>query len=147
MVVWRDTLTKKPSHLTDIDNNKSFVVEQLSTLRPSRFDTPEDAKEREERVNKYTEQKFCDTSHCPDSKTPLDAGKQTLFVNAAIKGDEDMPIQLPWLVELRLPRADVRSEAGESGTEGADMTKVGKKRAVEVDQFDVEKRGSKRRRT
>ena len=27
MVTWRETLAEKPSHLTDIDNNKSFIVE------------------------------------------------------------------------------------------------------------------------
>ncbi|KAI5863936.1 ser/Thr protein phosphatase family protein [Durotheca rogersii] len=108
MVTWRETLSEKPSHLTDIDNSRSFVIEQLNTLQRGKFDTPEDAKRKEEKVRKYAEQKFCGASYCYGDRTVPEAGKQTLFVNASVKGDEDMPIQLPWLVELELPKVATR---------------------------------------
>lgn len=46
MVTWREKLTERPSHFTDIDNNKSFVIEQLSAMQSGRFDTPEDTKRK-----------------------------------------------------------------------------------------------------
>lgn len=113
MITWREKLTKIPSHFTDIDNDKSFVIEDLRAMQNGRFDTPEDAKQKEEKATKYAAQKFCDTSHCDGDAVVLEPGKQTLFVNASIKGDEDMPVQLSWLVELGLPKTNIIKEPNE----------------------------------
>ena len=48
----------------------------------------------------------CDTSHWCGDANPLEWGKQTLFVNAAIQGDNEMPSHLPWLVDLELPKSN-----------------------------------------
>ncbi|KAJ6443596.1 Ser/Thr protein phosphatase [Purpureocillium lavendulum] len=105
LVTWRDTTTEQPSHLTDIDNEQSTAIESLSTLRPGKFDTPETASIKEAKVRRYADQKSCRTRHCSDDDNPLIAGRQTLFVNAAIQGDDQMPLHPPWLVTLELPRS------------------------------------------
>lgn len=144
MVTWREILSEKPSHLTDIDNDKSFIIEQLSTLQEGKFDTPEDVKAKQEKVNKYAEHKFCHTSHCHGDKAALDIGKQTLFVNASIKGDEDMPIQPPWLVELDLRKAVVNDKSIDAG--GVERATVGKKRTINEEIASVEEPSPKQKR-
>lgn len=103
MVTWQEQTSEQPSCLTDVDNEKSRVLETLSTLQPSKGDTPGVAREKAEKLQRYTEQRCCSTSHCRDDEMPLAAGRQTLFVNAAIEGSEEMPVHLPWLIELELP--------------------------------------------
>ncbi|KAL9006210.1 MAG: hypothetical protein Q9188_001034 [Gyalolechia gomerana] len=106
LVTWRDHLTETPSHFTDIDNDKSIVVEKLTGLRPSKFDLPEIRQEKVEKVERFREDRCCVSSHCTRDPDPLEHDKQTLFVNAAIEGTEEHPLQLPWYVEFELPRAD-----------------------------------------
>ncbi len=103
LVTWRDETRESPSHLTDIDNENSVVIENLTRLRGSKFDTPETLEEKLERRELYRRERCCRTSHCSGDEHSLRWGEQTLFVNAAIQGD---PIQLPWLLELDLPKAD-----------------------------------------
>lgn len=90
LVTWRENVSSQPSHLTDIDEEKSVLVERLSAIREKA-----DAKNLE----CYT------TSHCSDDPIPLKPGSQTLFVNAAIQGSYPLPIQPPWLVDIELPAA------------------------------------------
>lgn len=105
LVSWRDPISEKPSHFTDIDNDKSVVLEKLGNLHPRKFDTPERASEKREKLRNYQLQRYCGTSHCHDDTYPLQHGTQTLFVNAAIPGHEDDSFNLPWLVAIELPRA------------------------------------------
>ncbi|KAL8938007.1 MAG: hypothetical protein Q9211_003408 [Gyalolechia sp. 1 TL-2023] len=105
LVTWRDQLLETPSHFTDIDNDNSIVVEKLSSLRPSKSDTREIQQEKAEKTEQYRLDRCCSTSHCTGDAHPLEHGKQTLFVNAAIEGTVGYPLQLPWEVELELPRA------------------------------------------
>lgn len=105
MVTWRDQLTETPSHFSDIDNERSIIVEKLSGFRPSKFDTVEIKEQKLEKTECYRRQRCYATSHCTGDANPLNFGDQTLFVNAAIQGTEEHPLQLPWLVELELPRA------------------------------------------
>lgn len=120
LVAWRDKLSdmEHPSHLTDINNEDSTVLELLGTLRRSKFDTPEIASEKEQRATEYARQKFCDV------KSHIEAGKQTLFVNASIKGDEGMPTQLPWIVDLDLPK---HQDTGKDEAKTADEPRLSKK--------------------
>ena len=105
LVTWREQPTEKPSHFTDIDNNKSIVVGKLSSFKHSRFDTPE-VKEEKTKKEQYRRQQRCyATSHCVGDANPLECGAQTLFINAAIESTEENYRQLPWLVELELPKA------------------------------------------
>ena len=48
LVTWKDNGDVQPSHFTSIDNNRSHVIEKLSGLEPSTFDTEEDLRAQEE---------------------------------------------------------------------------------------------------
>jgi hypothetical protein len=84
LVSWRQKTSEKPSHLIDIDNGRSVLIDKLSTL---------------------TSKSLSVTSHCSGDSTQLEYGSQTLFVNASIEGAGDLPVQPPWLVKLELPLA------------------------------------------
>ena len=104
LVAWRESFSEPLSHFTDIDNERSITVEKLSGFRQSRFDTSEAKEQNVEKTEHYRRKRCYATSHCTGDAHPLDFGKQTLFVNAAIQGtDEEYPLQLPWLVDLELP--------------------------------------------
>lgn len=105
LVTWREQLTENPSHFTDIDNDKSTVVEKLSGFQHSKFDTPESKEEKSKKEQYHRQQRCYATTHCIGDANPLEYGAQTLFINAAIQGTEETPLQLPWLVELELPMA------------------------------------------
>lgn len=96
LVAWRRKLSETPSFLTDIDNSASHLVEQLSTLHTTQFDGPEEAAAKKKKLDHYTRQKYCTAS-------TSEGDGNTLFVNASIKGDADS-LQLPWLVDVMLPR-------------------------------------------
>ncbi|KAK2762209.1 hypothetical protein FQN54_001218 [Arachnomyces sp. PD_36] len=104
LVTWRDQPSEKPSHFTDIDNDKSALIENLSGLRGSKFDTPEILEEKSKKLKRYEGERCRTTSHGRADPNPLHFGSQTLFVNAAIEGPSDeRPVQLPWLVDIELP--------------------------------------------
>jgi Icc-related predicted phosphoesterase len=105
LVTWRHDPSENPSHFTDIDNERSFVVEKLAGLKQSRFDTLEAVEAKLKKMEHYTDERCCATSHCTGDANPLEWGAQTLFVNASITGTEDLPTQKPWLVDIELPRA------------------------------------------
>lgn len=105
LVTWRNGTTETPSHFTDIDNERSVLVEKLSGFRQSRFDTVEVQRQKVMKAEACRQERYCTTTHCPGDANPLEFRKQTLFVNAAIEGTEEHPFQMPWLVELELLRA------------------------------------------
>lgn len=90
LVTWRETPSEKPSHLSDIDDEKTVSVEKLSSIRES---------------DGQPSSKCFATRHCAGDPNHLQRGSQTLFVNASTQGAEDIPLQPPWLVELELPPA------------------------------------------
>lgn len=90
LVTWRQKLSANPSHLSDIDNEKSVLIDTLSTIRKSAG---------------RTSIKCSATSHCAGDPHPLKWGSQTLFINAATEGTKDFPLQPPWLIDLELPQA------------------------------------------
>ncbi|KAE8154720.1 Metallo-dependent phosphatase-like protein [Aspergillus avenaceus] len=87
MITWREVISEKPSHLTDIDNGQSTVIKKLSNIKATGH------------------QPSYRTSHCADDVNPLQYGRHTLFVNAAIEGSDDFPTHPAWLVDLDLQRA------------------------------------------
>ena len=105
LVTCRDQPTKSPSHFTDIDNERSIVIETLSGITPRRFDTPEMKLEKARKFALHRQERCYVTSHRSADDIPLEAGRQTLFVNASIEGTEEEPMNLPWLVDLELPLA------------------------------------------
>ena len=102
-VTWRKK-SGQLTHFSAIDNERSYVVEKLTTLKPSEFDDPTEAGRRFERIAKYEQDGYCTTSHCAKDTHPLEQGKQTLFVNASLC-DNGTLTQKPWLVKVELPRA------------------------------------------
>ncbi|KAI4214502.1 MAG: hypothetical protein LQ351_002919 [Letrouitia transgressa] len=105
LVTWRDQISDTLSHFTDIDNDKSVIVEKLSSFRQSKFDSPKSKEEKLKKREHYQQERCYTTSHYARDAHPLEYGAQTLFINAAINGNEEYPLQLPWLVELELPSA------------------------------------------
>lgn len=106
LVTWRDQLSEKPSHFTDIDNERSFLVEKLAGLRPSKYDTPETMAEKERKREHLHRERCIATSHCAKDSKPVQRGAQTLFVNASISGMAmDYPVQPAWLIDIELPKA------------------------------------------
>ncbi|RFU76090.1 metallophosphoesterase domain-containing 1 [Trichoderma arundinaceum] len=101
LVTWRPQLSDTPSHFTDIDNDKSHVIETLLSLKGSEFESMEERKLREDRSAEHRMRGYCRTSHCGDDMRHLE-NSQTLFVNAAVKGHDGLD-QLPWVVDIELP--------------------------------------------
>jgi hypothetical protein len=80
------------------------VVDKLARVRPFRFDTQEDAEERSKKLERYSQDRCCTTSHCVGDEHALEHGERMLFVNAAVSGSGDGLVQRPWLVDVELPR-------------------------------------------
>ncbi|PGH12079.1 hypothetical protein AJ79_04478 [Helicocarpus griseus UAMH5409] len=107
VVTWRDDISENPSHFADIDNERSYVVEKLSTLSGSTFDTADIVEEKWKKLKNYSNQRYYKTSQCVSDDNPLEPGAQTLFVNAAIQGiEQEYPLHLPWLIDIELPKAN-----------------------------------------
>ncbi|KAF2765318.1 ser/Thr protein phosphatase family protein [Teratosphaeria nubilosa] len=87
------------THFTAIDNDKSAVLENLAGLQPRKFDKPERREEKATKAKEYEDRRYCLAAETVES------GAETLFVNAAMQGTNDHPMQLPWLVQLQLPRS------------------------------------------
>ncbi|KAJ3483020.1 hypothetical protein NLG97_g7412 [Lecanicillium saksenae] len=139
MVAWRSKLSEKPSFLADIDNAASELVEQLSTIRKTKFDTPEEERRKKEKLEAFREHKYCGTSFSPG-----DIGSKTLFVNASIKGDVESALQLPWLVDIVLPRSE-RQEHEEDAESRESAKTPSRKRNLEADIDEVDSERAARR--
>ncbi|KAM7203829.1 Metallo-dependent phosphatase-like protein [Naviculisporaceae sp. PSN 640] len=114
MVTWRDSDRKtgeRVSHFTAIDNGNSQLIESLGTLKPGKWDSPEVVEEKRKKLEGYRGQGYYGTVHRADIEegeviTPLEKGKQTLFVNAAIQGlDREEGQHFPWIVTIHLNEA------------------------------------------
>ena len=69
------------------------------------MDAPEVKADKERRAKLYARDGCVTTNHCAGDKYPLEPGKQTLFMNAAVMSVRYHPMQLPWLVNIELPNA------------------------------------------
>ena len=103
LITWRKDPTATPSHFTDIDNARSAVIENLSSFKHTQFDDEESKSQKSQKEQQYRSERVCFTSHTAEDARNLEYEKQTLFVNAAIQGTEECPLQLPWLVDIDLP--------------------------------------------
>lgn len=104
LVSWRDDV-EEPTHFSAINNDESVVIETLRGLRPSRFDAQADADEKSAKRARLQTTKAYVTGHRPEDEHPLEWGRQTMFVNAAIESFENQQMQKPWLVDIELPMA------------------------------------------
>ncbi|KAI8240697.1 putative rhamnogalacturonate lyase C [Colletotrichum sp. SAR 10_96] len=69
------------------------------------FDGADVIAEKRRKMEEGLRRGYFTTSHCADDERPLVPGEDTLFVNAAIKGDGEHPQHLPWIVDIELPKA------------------------------------------
>ncbi|KAM0543384.1 hypothetical protein ACHAPJ_012343 [Fusarium lateritium] len=93
-----------------IDENKSRKV-GLKGLRPNRVTQNEEtAKTTRVKLIEMSKQRAAHLD-LTQGDSRLVPGEQTLFVNAAIMDIRYRPIQLPWLVDVDLPRAEESPQA------------------------------------
>ncbi|KAK6704812.1 hypothetical protein SNK05_008714 [Fusarium graminearum] len=97
-VSWRPNISEKPNHFSDIDNNKSHVIESLSRLRGSKFGSPGDKKEREDKIERYRLQRYCEIDKRPQLG-------ETMFVNVALMAAGKLS-QFPWVMNIDLDGYD-----------------------------------------
>ncbi|KJR88078.1 metallophosphoesterase domain-containing protein [Sporothrix schenckii 1099-18] len=108
LVAWREaeaTNASTASHFTAIDHGRSTVLDTLQSVRRGKLDDDATAATKAQRLAAFAEQGCRPTSHVAGGDLALDAASRThtLFVNASIKGDEEEPFYLPWLIDLDLP--------------------------------------------
>ncbi|KAH6686694.1 Metallo-dependent phosphatase-like protein [Plectosphaerella plurivora] len=101
LVTWRGSVDDKavPSHFTHIDNGRSRTICSMASLTPSRFDSEEVANEKREELESHRRVGAC-TASIGGEDAQKDDGQQTLFINAAM----EETFQLPWIVDIELPR-------------------------------------------
>lgn len=92
LISWRKKVSENPTHFTEIDCDKSVLVENLSSLHARKGES-------------HARELACQTSHCTGDTNPIERGAQTLFVNASVQDTSYCPVQLPWLVDIELARA------------------------------------------
>lgn len=123
IVSWRPRISENPSHFSDIDNAKSRVVESLPRLQGSKWESPEDMKVRQDKLERYGSQRCCVASYCHGDEERLALG-ETLFVNAALMGSNGLE-QYPWLVEIEL-EGHLRKVKSSDGTSTQDSSAMPK---------------------
>ncbi|KAK3719527.1 hypothetical protein LTR37_004385 [Vermiconidia calcicola] len=97
-VTWRSEISETPSHFTDIDNDESTVIETLAGPRDNKFDSTDIANQKQQKRTEYNKTGYCAVESSPKR------GTQTLFVNAAIESLIEKEQQLPWIINLDLPK-------------------------------------------
>ncbi|QSS59633.1 serine/threonine phosphatase [Histoplasma capsulatum] len=113
LVTWApaDQMSAASSYSADIDEARSVLVADLSTLRGGsglEHDGQHSQAGKADNDSGKRSETCHATSHCSGDTHSIEAGSRTLFVNASIKGvDEDYPLHLPWLVDIELPKASL----------------------------------------
>ncbi|OQO11991.1 hypothetical protein B0A48_02630 [Cryoendolithus antarcticus] len=98
LVAWQANETfgdRKPTHMTAINGDETVVIQSLANLRAA------DNGEEGESTQSVRNRGYCKADMSADM-----AGEKTLFVNAAIEGLDDESQQVPWLIDVELPRAN-----------------------------------------
>ncbi|KAK7443669.1 hypothetical protein CaCOL14_012318 [Colletotrichum acutatum] len=110
---WRPEISDKPSHFSNTDHEKSELVDNLATLGGTRFESEEDRKMRERRLELYRVQRYCRAGHLRNEVSSAEV-KSTMFVNTALEADGELQ-RYPWIIDIDLSK----SEAGRAPrTEG-----------------------------
>lgn len=73
LVTWRGkegttTTITTPSHLTEIDNGASKLIDSVANYKPRKFEGEDDVKDRQNRKEQLFRNGFKRTSHCKDDK-------------------------------------------------------------------------------
>lgn len=95
-----------PRTMRHFDASRSRTLEDISMIKLDPVnDSDEVMAEKRERYGKYAAKGCRAVDVTPEGDTPVEKGKQTMFVNAAILDRRYRIGQFPWLVEIDLPRA------------------------------------------
>jgi hypothetical protein len=134
LVQWRPELSEAPSHFTDIDNDRSQLIESRATLNDGKFDDEDTLQAKAAKRDDLAAQGYCKI------ETPIVDKEQTLFINAAIEGVEEGTQHLPWLLEMQLPqnkdascglgKTDTTAELIEEPTSAVDSVHLEKGRST-----------------
>ncbi|KAK0380704.1 hypothetical protein CLIM01_01984 [Colletotrichum limetticola] len=101
---WRPKISDKPSHFSDINHEKSQLIESLATLRGTTFESEENRKTREQRLELHREQRCCSAGHLRDNVTSS-GPRRTMFVNAALEVNGELQ-HYAWIIDIDLPRSE-----------------------------------------
>ncbi|KAL3608620.1 hypothetical protein FPOAC2_03625 [Fusarium poae] len=96
LIKWRD----RDHDDTAIDTEESVAIGVLDRYSTSELMV---AWQEENRKMSIADATAVPTKHCKGDELAITRGVDTLFVNAAIQGSDDIPFHHPWLVELDLP--------------------------------------------
>lgn len=102
---------RHPTWHSAIDPSTSQLLYTARHLKPqTRADLASVTPEAVRRLARLSRQRcvHVDTTGADGEATRLEKGRQTLFVNASIMDVRYRPSQLPWLVDLELPRAEAQ---------------------------------------
>ncbi|UNI24049.1 hypothetical protein JDV02_009828 [Purpureocillium takamizusanense] len=104
----------QPTVHSAIDSSASQFVLTARELKPqTHADLPAVTPDQVRRLARLSRQRCVHVDTTADGgglPTRLQKGRQTLFVNASIMDIHYRPSQLPWLVDLDLPRAEARQD-------------------------------------
>jgi hypothetical protein len=102
-VRWKNELIdgkiEEPSHFNAIDNLRSEVIGDLSSLRLSKHNTPETTRMKEERKAELERLSYVDFGSLATKEVEI------YFVNASVLGDGELT-QKPFCATIKLPRAE-----------------------------------------
>ncbi|KAF4773187.1 hypothetical protein HER10_EVM0005705 [Colletotrichum scovillei] len=130
---WRPKISDKPSHFSDINHEKSQLVDNLATLGGTRFESEEDKKIRETRLDVCRAQRYCSAGHLRNDLSSSEV-KSTMFINAALEVDGELE-RYPWIVDINLPRSE---------TGMAPRTERKRRREESTEELDEARKLSKR---
>ncbi|CAI4218269.1 unnamed protein product [Parascedosporium putredinis] len=94
-----------PRTLEALDQARSRAVETVDSLRLLDKDSDKEMAHKRERYARHSAEGCCRVDVSPEGDAPVERGKQTLFLNAAILDRRYKIAHFPWLVEIDLPIA------------------------------------------
>lgn len=94
-----------PRTMRYFDGEKSRVLEDVSTIRVGSGEEEEEARGKKERWDEYAAAGCRTVDVTGEGETPVEKGRQTMFLNAAILDRRYKVGQFPFLVEIDLPKA------------------------------------------
>ncbi|EPE05441.1 metallophosphoesterase domain-containing [Ophiostoma piceae UAMH 11346] len=105
-VAWRENISpdSTPTHFTAIDNGKSSTIDSLQSYRRGKFDDDDAANDKAARLAQLNDNGYQHANLVAQNGKD-ECGTKTLFVNAAIQGDDSIPFHVPWVVNVPLRKA------------------------------------------
>ena len=94
---------EEPDHSTPVDEKNSLVICDLASFLQKSSDAEEEIQRKDEKLEQCRKDRFCTLRQCLQDELRIGKGRPTLFVNAAIRGDNRVLEHLPWLIDVNLP--------------------------------------------